>query len=63
MTATIEVFVNDGEEGQTVGIVLRSPSIVEHEGELVPGCTLTPWQARCFAHALTECADRIKPHE
>ena len=58
MEASVELFVDDdGTKG--VGVVLRQSSIVEYEGELVPGCKLTPWHARCLAHALNEFADQI----
>lgn len=57
--ATIEVFVNEDGGIDLVALILRNTSIVEYEDELTPGLTMTPWNARCLAHALTECADRI----
>lgn len=59
----INVFVNDEDEGrpQSVGIVLRNASIVEYEtDELAAGLAMTPFQARCLASALNECAERIE---
>jgi hypothetical protein len=58
--STVEIFVDDGEGVEGIGIVMRDASIVEYEEELTPGCKLTPWQARCLAHALSELADRIE---
>ncbi len=57
----IEVFHDEQDGIESVGLILRNISIVEvEEDELVPGCTLTPWHARCLAHTLVEIADRIE---
>lgn len=55
----IEIFVDEEGGVDKVGIVMAGASIVEFEGELTPGCTITPWHARCLAQALNELADRI----
>lgn len=60
-TSSIEVFHDEENGVESVGLILRNVSIVElTEDELVPGCTITPWQARCLANALVELADRIE---
>ena len=56
----LEVFVDDADGTESVAVVLRDASIVEFEDELVPGCTMNAFQARCMAHALNECADRLE---
>jgi hypothetical protein len=58
--STVEVFVNEAGGVDSIALVLVNPSIVEYEDrELSPACALTPWQARCLAHALTEKANEI----
>jgi hypothetical protein len=56
----IEIFVDEQSGVESVGLALIDASIVEHEDELVPGCTVTPFQARCMAAALIEMAERIE---
>jgi len=60
-TSTIEVFLNEEEELEgepSIGLVLCSPSIVEFDGDLTPGCSMTASQARSLAAALTELANQ-----
>ena len=61
---TIEVFVDEGESELTVSLVIRGSSIVEYgaEGELAPGCKLSPSLARQLAVALEECAAKIESY-
>jgi hypothetical protein len=58
---SFEVFVDDSEPLPAgVGIVLHGASIVESdEGELAPGCKLTPEQALSLSAALVACAQVI----
>jgi hypothetical protein len=63
MTTAVEIFVNNDDESgyrQSVGLMLRDPSIVECDGELIPGCSLTPAQARRLAAELMLCAEEVE---
>jgi hypothetical protein len=60
MSASLEVFVDDANGVESVGLVLRDASIVEYEDELAPACLMTAGQARALAGALGRCADRIE---
>ncbi|HZT29708.1 MAG TPA: hypothetical protein VFA33_07495 [Bryobacteraceae bacterium] len=59
--ASIEVFVDEGEGVESVGLVLRGASIVDYDGEeLTPACRLEARQARGLAAALLELANQIE---
>jgi hypothetical protein len=60
-STSFEVFIADFDGGQGVGIVLHGASIIEDEnGELAPGCQLTPAQATSLAEALLACVVAIE---
>ena len=57
----IQVFIDESATGvESVGILICGASIVEIEGELVPGCTMTPQLARELADALVRKAEEIE---
>ena len=60
MATSIEVFPDDADGIEGVALILREASIVEYEGELVPGCKLTAAHAMHLAAALARCAKEIE---
>lgn len=59
-TTSIELFINEDNEGESVALVLRDPSILDYEGDLTPGYTMSPDQARALADELRILADQAE---
>ena len=57
--SSIEVFIDEYGGTESVGLVLRNPSIVEYEDELTPGCKLASSQAMRLAAELARHARQI----
>lgn len=49
---TIETFVDDDGGVEGVALMMREASIIESDGELVPGCKLSVDQARKLMYSL-----------
>ncbi len=51
MSGTPEVlnYITDEYEDQRVALIIKSASVIEYEGELMPGLALTPENARTLA--------------
>lgn len=60
MSTSIELFVDDADGVESVGLVLRAASVVEYEGELVPGCKLTAQQTRRLIYGLEACVAEME---
>ena len=62
-STSIEIFVDEADGVEGVGLILKAASVIEHEGELVPCCKMTSHQARYLAQGLNACAERIETGE
>jgi hypothetical protein len=58
-TPSVEVFVNEDINGDSVGIILVGATLIEEDEQIRPVLELSPACAMKLAEALVECAGQI----